>query len=65
VPEYLPSLNQRKQKFLNALQEEGCCGGGMSVGGDGFEGSADAEGPMAGYDPLMRTLRRLKKKKSK
>ena len=52
--------------FLNALQEEGCCGGGgMSVGGDGFEGSADAEGPMAGYDPLMRTLKRLKKKKSK
>ena len=49
--------------ILDSLREEGCCGGGTSVGGDGYEGSSDPEGPTAGYDPLMGALNRLKKRK--
>lgn len=60
---HLPSINERKKIFLDSLRENCCGGGGMSVGGDGFEGSADAEGPTAGYDNLMGTLKRLKKRK--
>ena len=54
-------LSKRMQKIF----EEGCASCGMSVGGDGFEGGADAGGPVAGYDPLMKTLKRIKKKRSK
>ena len=55
-------LSQRMEKLF----EEGCAACGMtnSVGGDGFEASSDASGPTAGYDPLMKTLRRLKKKRT-
>ena len=55
-------LSQRMEKLF----EEGCASCGMtnSVGGDGFESSSDESGPTAGYDPLMKTLRRLKKKRS-
>ena len=45
------SLADRKKAFL-----EDCCGGGgptMSMGGDGYQGAAPAEGPMAGFDPVM------------
>ena len=42
---------------------EDCCGGAMSAGADGYESGASAEGPNAGYDPLMRTLKMLKRKK--
>ena len=51
---------------MEKLFEEGCAACGMtnSVGGDGFQGSADESGPTAGYDPLMKTLRRLKKKRT-
>ena len=54
-------LSQRMEKLF----EEGCAACGMtnSVGGDGFEASSDASGP-TGYDPLMKTLRRLKKKRT-
>ena len=59
------SLEQRKARIF----EDACvgCGGGqtMSVGDGGFTGDSDAEGPTAGYDPLMKTLKRLKKKKRK
>lgn len=60
------SIQQRMDTFLQDLREEGCCGGGgMAAGGDGFEGSSAAEGPTAGFDPLMGALKRLKKKKDK
>ena len=53
------SLSERKKKMM-----EDCCGGAaMSVGGDGYESGASAEGPNAGYDPLMKTLKMLKRKK--
>ena len=49
------SIADRKKQFL-----EDCCGGGgdaggptMSVGDDGYQSSAAAEGPVAGYDPVM------------
>jgi len=53
------SLSERKKKMF-----EDCCGG-MSVGSDGYQGSADPEGPVAGYDPLQRTLKMLRRKKKK
>ena len=52
------SLADRKKQFL---EDCAACGGGgdigggptMSVGDDGYQGSAPAGGPMAGYDPVM------------
>ncbi len=63
------SLQERKKNFL-----EDCCGGGgmggdgggvtSSVGDAGFQSAAPAEGPRAGYDPLLgRTLKRLRNNK--
>ena len=62
------SLEERKKTFL-----EDCCGGGMgggdagptsTVGDAGFQSAAPAEGPRAGYDPLLgRTLKRLRNNK--
>lgn len=57
----MDSLEQRKQKIF----EEGCAACGMSVGGDGFEASSDASGPTAGYDPLMKTVKMLRRNKKK
>ena len=65
------SLAERKKAFL-----EDCCGGGgmggptMSGGDVGFQSAAPAEGPVAGFDPMLGskkkkltdTVRRLKKK---
>ena len=44
------SLSERKKQFL-----EDCCGGGPTMsGGDAmYTGGADADGPVAGYDPMM------------
>ena len=44
---------------------DGCasCGGGMSVGDGGFTGDADAEGPVAGYDPVMGKIDKIRKKR--
>ena len=53
------SIADRKKEFL-----EDCCGGGggptMSMGDVGYQGAAPAEGPMAGFDPMLGK----KKKKS-
>jgi hypothetical protein len=64
------SLQERKKNFL-----EDCCGGGgmgggdaggMSVGDAGFQSAAPAEGPRAGYDPVLgRTLKRLRNNKKR
>ena len=35
----------------------------MSAGTGGFSGSADATGPVAGFDPVMKFKKKLKKKK--
>ena len=60
------SISDRKKQFL-----EDCCGGGptMSGGDASFSSDAPAEGPFAGYDPILSkkkkltdTVRRLKKK---
>jgi hypothetical protein len=51
------SLQERKKAFL-----EDCCGGGGdgrwwsnhdSLVTDGFQSAAPAEGPRAGYDPIL------------
>ena len=66
------SLEERKKAFL-----EDCCGGGggmggggdaggptMTVGADGFQSAAPAQGPRAGYDGILgRTLKRLRNNK--
>lgn len=71
MPKYQPSLEERKLNLIQSMRED-CCGmsgggdAGMSVGGDGFEGSSDAAGPSAGYDPLLgKALKKIKKGKSK
>lgn len=55
------------QERLDFILEDGCasCGGGatMSVGDGGFTGDSDAEGPTAGYDPLMTKLNKFRKKR--
>ena len=63
------SLQERKQQMLEDMG--GCCGGGdaggppMSVGDAGFQGAAPDAGPRAGYDPLMKTLKRIKNNRRK
>ena len=59
----MDSLQRRKEKIF----EEGCaaCGMANSVGGDGFQASSDADGPTAGYDPLMKTVKMLRRNKKK
>ena len=44
------SLADRKKSFL-----EDCCGGGptMSMGDAGYQSASPAEGPTAGYDPML------------
>ena len=45
------SISERKKAFL-----EDCCGGGgptMSMGDAGYDSAAPAEGPVAGYDPML------------
>ena len=61
MSKYYPSLEERKQHIL----EDGCasCGGGMTAGDGGFSGDAAPEGPVAGYDPVMSKLDRVRKKR--
>ena len=35
----------------------------MTAGTGGFSGSADAKGPVAGFDPVMKFRKKIKKKK--
>ena len=54
------SIEERKRKILDEM---------MAAGAVGFTGAAPAEGPTAGFDPVMGTpadkaLKKLKKKKS-
>ena len=44
------SIADRKKQFL-----EDCCGGGptMSGGDSAYQADAPAEGPVAGYDPML------------
>jgi hypothetical protein len=61
MPNYSPSLQERKQALLDALREDCMCGGA-----NGFEGSAAPEGPVAGFDPLLgKALKKVRKKKDK
>lgn len=44
------------------IKEEGLGGGGMTAGTGGFSSSANAKGPVAGYDPIMGMKKRVKDK---
>ena len=59
------SLEERKTKLLEDCAACAAGGGAMLVGADGFQGSSDPKGPTAGFDPLLRTLKKLKKKDKK
>jgi hypothetical protein len=59
------SIEQRKQRLLDEM---------MAAGAAGFTGASPAEGPTAGFDPVMgltkrspldKALKRLKRKKKK
>ena len=58
MPNYLPSIEERKKALLE--DAAGACMAGV----DGFQGSSPAPGPTAGYDPLMGFLKRRKKKRA-
>ena len=53
----LKSLSERKKQFL-----EDCCGAGptMSMGDAGYQSASPAEGPTAGYDPVLGGKKRKK-----
>lgn len=45
----------------------GCasCGGGMTAGDGGFTGGVDDAGPVAGYDPVMTKIDKIRKRRRK
>ena len=51
---------ERICEMVRSLKEEG--GPTMSVGAGGYTGSADAIGPVAGYDPVLGKIDRRNKK---
>ena len=51
---------ERICEMVRSLKEEG--GPTMSVGAGGYTGSADATGPVAGYDPVLGKVDRRNKK---
>jgi len=60
--EFKESISERRErlfKFLDDVKEEIT----MSAGDGGFTGDSPAGGPTAGYDKVMKLLRRKKKKK--
>jgi hypothetical protein len=63
MPQYLPSIQERLENLIREM--DGCtsCGGGMSVGDGGFTGDASPEGPVAGYDPVMGKIDKIRKKR--
>ena len=50
---------ERICEMVRTLKEEGPT---MSVGAGGYTGSADAKGPVAGYDPVLGKIDRRNKK---
>ena len=62
MPNYLPSI---KERLDNLVQEmDGCASCGMTVGDGGFTSDSPAEGPTAGYDPVMGSKVKRRKKQS-
>lgn len=62
----MTSVKRSLQERLNYILEDGCAacgGGGMAVGDGGFTADAAPEGPVAGYDPLLKVKRQKKKRK--
>ena len=51
------SLSERKKQFL-----EDCCGAAptMSMGDAGYQSASPAEGPTAGFDPMLGGKRKKK-----
>jgi len=61
---FKPTIQERKQRIFE--MDGGCasCGGPtMSAGDGGFTSDAEDSGPVAGYDPLMKKLDKVRKKR--
>ena len=56
------SLDERLQSIIEDACA-GCGGGGMTAGDGGFTGGADDAGPVAGYDPMMGKINKIRKKR--
>ena len=61
MPHYLPSIQERLDNLIQEM--DGCASCGMSAGDGGFTGDAGAEGPVAGYDPVMSKINKIRKKR--
>ena len=57
--------NRSLKERMASIKEEACGACGMSGGADGFQGTAAPEGPVAGYDPLMKAVNKIRKKRNK
>ena len=62
---HLPSLQERKAQLFQMWEDCAGCGdgGGMTAGDDGYTGASDPTGPTAGYDPVMKKIDRIRKKR--
>ena len=59
-----PSIQERRAELFKMWEDcAGCGDGGMSVGDDGYTGAADPAGPNAGFDPVMKKISRIRKKR--
>ena len=61
MPKYSRSLQEIKSQFLEDMGCASC--GGMSAGDGGFSGDASPEGPVAGFDPAMGKIDKIRKKR--
>ena len=61
---YRKSISERKAQMLEDMGCGACGGGGggMEGGADAYQGSAPAEGPYAGFDPLLGKQKKKQKK---
>jgi len=61
VPKNNRSIEEIKQSFLEDMGCASCGDSGMSSGDGGFSADADADGPVAGYDPVLTKKKKLDK----
>ncbi len=61
---FQPSIKERLADLIAEMDGCASCGdGGMTAGDGGYSSEADASGPNAGYDPVMKKMDRIRKKR--
>lgn len=65
MTKYQPTIKERLADLIAEMDGCASCGdgGGMTAGDDGYTSAADATGPNAGYDPVMKKLDKIRKKR--